>query len=70
MGYFLQALPISILVGIIYWFIKLKKDKETSMSKKVFSCLFVCYITGLICLILCLDLINEFWYRLIYRMNS
>lgn len=70
MGYFLQVLPISILVGIIYWFIKLKKDKETSMSKKVFFCLFVCYITGLICLILGLDLINEFWYRLIYRMNS
>ena len=69
-GYFLQALPISILFGIIYWFIKLKKDKETSMSKKVFSCLFVCYITGLICLILGLDLINEFWYRLIYHMNS
>ena len=33
-GYFLQALPISILVSIIYWFIKLKKDKETSISKK------------------------------------
>lgn len=35
-GYFIQALPICLFVGIIYWFIKLKKDKTTTVSKKYF----------------------------------
>ena len=33
-GYFLQALPISLIVSVIYYFIKLKKDKTMSISKK------------------------------------
>lgn len=68
-GYFLQALPITLLVGIIYWFIKLKNDKTIPISKKIFSCAFICYITGLVCLVIGLDLMNEFWYKLIYHMN-
>ncbi len=39
-GYFIQALPICLFVGIIYWFIKLKKDKTTTVSQKIFSCIF------------------------------
>ena len=69
-GYFLQALPISLIAGIIYWFIKFKNDKKTPVSQKVFSCIFVCYITGLICLVIGLDLMNVVWYKLIYRMES
>lgn len=69
-GYFLQALPISFLVGIIYYFIKFRNDKTTSVSNKIFSIIFVCYLTGLICLTIGLDLMNIFWYRLIYHMNS
>ena len=40
-GYFLQALPISFLVGIIYYFIKFKNDETTSVSNKTFSIIFV-----------------------------
>lgn len=69
-GYFLQAVPISLLVGIIYWFIKLKNNKTTPTTKKLFSCIFVCYITSLICLTIGLVLMNNFWYKLIYHMNS
>lgn len=69
-GYFIQALPICLFVGIIYWFIKLKKDKTTTVNQKIFSCIFVCYITGLICLTIGLGLMNELWYSFIYHMNS
>ena len=55
-GYFLQALPIALAVGVIYGFIKFRKDKETPISRKLFSCAFVCYITGLVCLVVGLDL--------------
>mgnify|MGYP000058533254 FL=1 len=53
--------PIALIVGVIYFFIKLKNDKTISLSKKIFSCIFACYITELICLILGLDLMINFW---------
>ena len=59
-GYFLQALPIALLISIIYWFIKFRNKKTPSISKKIFSCIFICYITGLVCLVIGLDLMNEF----------
>lgn len=68
-GYFLQALPISLIVGVIYYFIKLKNDKNMSISKKIFTCLFVSYITGVICLTVGLDLMGIFWYKLIYHSD-
>lgn len=66
-GYFLQALPIALAVGAAYGFIRFRADKETSFSRKLFSCAFVCYITGLLCLVVGLDLMNIFWYKLFYR---
>lgn len=57
-------------MGIIYGFIRFGKDKTTSIKIKVFSCIFICYITGLICLVLGLDLMNVIWYRMIYHMSS
>lgn len=68
-GYFLQALPIALLVSIIYVFIKFRNDKITPTSKKIFFCIFVCYIIGLICLVVGLDLMNVIWYRLIYHRD-
>ena len=47
-GYFLQALPIALIVGAIYGIIRFRKDNETPVSRKVFSCAFVCYVTGLV----------------------
>lgn len=69
-GYFLQALPIALLVSIVYGFIRFRKDKKTPISKKLFSCTFVCYLTGLFCLVIGFDLMHIFWYNLLYPMDS
>lgn len=69
-GYFFQALPIALVVSVIYGFIRFRQDKETPISRKLFSCAFVCYITGLVCLVVGFDLMNIFWYKLFYHMDS
>ena len=69
-GYFLQALPIALLVGTIYGILRWGTDRETPLLRKMFSCLFVCYLTGLICLVLGLDLMGNGWYRLFYHQSS
>ena len=68
-GYFLQALPIALVVGAIYGVVRFRADKDTPISRKLFSCAFVCYITGLVCLVVGLDLINIVWYKLFYHMD-
>ena len=68
-GYFLQALPIAMIVSTIYGFVRFKTDMETPISRKLFSCAFVCYITGLVCLVVGLDLMNIVWYKLFYHMD-
>ena len=68
-GYFLQALPIALVVGAAYGIIRFRKDNETSISRKMFSCAFICYITGLVCLVVGLDLMRIVWYKLLYRMD-
>lgn len=69
-GYFLQVLPIAIIVGIIYWFIKYKNNKDIKISKQIWSCLFISYITGLICLVLGINIISNIWYSLLYHQPS
>lgn len=68
-GYFLQALPLALIAGAIYGIARFRKDKETPTGRKLFSCAFVCYITGLVCLVAGLDLMNIFWYKLFYHME-
>ena len=68
-GYFLQALPIALAVSAIYGFIRFRKSKE-AVSTKLFSCIFVCYMTGLICLVIGLDPMRIFWYSLLYHTDS
>lgn len=69
-GYFLQALPIALLIGTIYGIVRYRRDRETRISRKLFSCAFVCYMTGLVCLVIGLDLIHVFWYNLFYPIDS
>ena len=64
-GYFLQALPVALAVGAIYGMIRFGKDGETPVSRKLFSCVFACYITGLVCLVVGLDLMGALWYKLL-----
>lgn len=68
-GYFLQALLISLIAGVICYFIKFKKDETMFISKKIFSCIFVSYMTGIICLTVGLDLMGISWYKLIYHSD-
>lgn len=69
-GYFLQALPFALIAGAIYGIIRFRKDTETPMLRKVFSCAFICYLAGLVCLVIGLDLMGIFYYKLFYRMDS
>ena len=61
-GYFLQVLPFVCLVGIIYFairFILLKKSKAPiKWGQEIFKLLFVCYLSGLISLVI---LPANFW---------
>lgn len=61
-GYFLQALPIACLVGIIYLVIRLirlkKKGCHIKWLSEILRLIFVCYLTGLISLIV---LPANFW---------
>lgn len=64
-GYFLQVLPIAIIVAFIYGLIKYKTKKPILPS-----CLYVCYLTGLICLVIFIDMIEKCWYKLIYHLDN
>jgi len=69
-GYFLQALPFALIVGVVYGIIRHHKKADLSKGKHIWSVLFVCYLTGLICLVLAVDVMGIIWYRLLYHMPS
>ena len=69
-GYFLQALPIALLVGAVYGIARYRKDLTTPLYRKIFSCAFICYITGLICLVAGLEMMGNAWYKLLYSTPS
>lgn len=68
-GYFILALPIAVIIAAVYGIIRFRKDKSTPFLRKVFSCLFVCYMVGLVELVLVLDVLRVFWYWIIYHMD-
>ena len=49
-GYFLQALPFALTAVIIYIVYQKKGKRQSSIGKMVLPSLFVCYMTGLLCL--------------------
>lgn len=61
-GYFLQALPVAVLVGILYFIIRIallkKRKNKIDWLSEVFRVLFVCYLTGLVSLVV---LPANFW---------
>lgn len=67
-GFFLEVLPIALAVAFLYW----KKHRKTAQSKRelLWSAVFVCYLTGLLCLTLALDIIGNIWYFLFYFLPS
>lgn len=62
MGYFLQALPVAILVGILYVVIRIaflkKQNRQIQWLSELLRVLFVCYLTGLVSLVV---LPANFW---------
>lgn len=62
LGYFLQAVPITILVGIVYAILRLlflkRKKRHIEWLPEVMRLLFVCYLTGLCSLVI---LPANFW---------
>ena len=62
MGYFLQALPVVILVGILYVVIRIaflkKQNRQIQWLSELLRVLFVCYLTGFVSLVV---LPANFW---------
>lgn len=68
-GYFLQMIPIALLVSVVYGVIKHKATADAKLSQTILSSLFIAYLTGLVGLVLLLDIISDTWYLLFYHMN-
>lgn len=61
-GYFFQAIPITVFVGILYALIRAisikRKNQNADWPREIVKWLFVCYLTGLISLVI---LPANFW---------
>lgn len=69
-GFFLQALPIALIAGIAYAIHKIRQRRRRSAGKIILSSLFICYITGLLCLTLLNSIIGDIYYFLFYHAPS
>lgn len=69
-GFFLQALPVALIAGGIYAVCQIRRNRRRSPCNIVLSALFVCYITGLLCLTLFISLIGDIYYFLFYHAPS
>lgn len=62
LGYFLQALPIACIVGIVFFVIRLvllkKRKIQINWKQEILQAIFACYLTGLISLVV---LPENFW---------
>lgn len=72
---FIQVIPITILVGLLYIifrFLKLKKNNsDINYKKEILYLIFVCYIAGLFNLVLVpRNFWNTIWYNIFYNLNE
>ena len=67
-GYFLQALPAALLAGALFVLLRVRRNGRETLVKSLVPALFVCYLTGLVCLTLFLDVMGEVYYFLFYHM--
>ena len=68
-GYFLQALPIALIAGAIFVVCRSRRSGKP-WPRHLVPALFVCYLTGLLCLTLFLDVMGDLYYFLFYHMPS
>jgi len=59
-----------LIAGGIFLVYHLKRANQPMTGRLIWKALFVCYVTGLICLVIGLDVLGVFWYTLIYHMDS
>lgn len=69
-GFILEVLPLALIVAAIYGIIRYNKDRETPFIRKILSCAFVCYMTGLVSLVLLLKPISALWYLIIHGYSG
>ena len=69
-GDFLQALPVALIAGAVYIFLRRRSHPQEPLKKQFLSSLFVCYLTGLLCLTLFERFLGGFYYFLFYRQPS
>ena len=69
-GYFLQALPIALIAGVVFFLVKTRQTGGRFLGRTLLSTLFVCYITGLLCLMLFFDVMGCMYYFLFYHQPS
>ena len=66
LGFFIEVLPFALLAAVIYGIIRYRNDRATPILRKILSCCFVCYLTGLVCLVLLLKPIGALWYLILH----
>lgn len=69
-GYFLQALPFALIVGVIYFLRRRKRNPAEAPKHTALSALFPCYLTSLCCLTLLLGVLHKMYYVLFYHLPS
>lgn len=72
---FIQVIPITLLVGLLYIifrFLKLKKkNSDINYKKEILYLIFICYIVGLFNLVLVpRNFWNTIWYNIFYNYNE
>lgn len=72
---FIQVIPITLLVGLLYIifrFLKLKKNNsDINYKKEILYLIFICYIVGLFNLVLVpRNFWNTIWYNIFYSFNE
>ena len=69
-GFFLQALPVALIAGGVFAVRRARRTPGIPMGKVALPALFVCYVTGLLCLTLFYDVLGIVYYFLFYHMPS
>ena len=69
-GYFLQALPLALVAGLVFILYRSRRERRLSLATHSIPALFICYLTGLLCLTLFLDVMGDLYYFLFYHTSS
>lgn len=69
-GYFLQALPVALLAGMIYGLLRRRREPRLTWGQLGVRSLFVCYLGGLVALTLLIRPLGILYYWLFYRADS